>query len=67
MGWAHSSAHTTDALNSIVHAKEIGRQELLEIMELIRYKICDEAYTYINNEEEIVHALEQILDSYECR
>lgn len=51
-GWAHSSAHTADALCSLAESKFIKHKELMEILEIIKEKICVDTYTYINEEEE---------------
>lgn len=51
-GWAHSAAHTADALAELANCKEITELELIEILEGIREKICINYYVYVNNEEE---------------
>lgn len=51
-GWAHSSAHTADALCVLAENKFIKHKELMEILEIIKEKICVDTYTYINEEEE---------------
>lgn len=51
-GWAHSTAHTSDTLCSLAESKYIGYEELMEILDIIKGKICVETYTYINEEDE---------------
>lgn len=51
-GWAHSSAHTADALCSLAESKFIKYEELMEMLRIIKDKICVDTYTYINEEEE---------------
>ncbi|WP_072831889.1 DUF2785 domain-containing protein [Clostridium collagenovorans] len=50
-GWAHSSAHTADALCSLAESKFIKYEELMEMLDIIKDKICVDTYTYINEEE----------------
>lgn len=51
-GWAHSSAHTADVLCVLAENKFIKHKELMEILEVIKQKICVDTYTYINEEDE---------------
>ena len=51
-GWAHSIAHVADALEDVVKSDYISRDELLEILDAIKTKICINDYVYINNEDE---------------
>lgn len=48
----HSSAHTADALCSLAESKFIKYEELMEMLDIIKDKICVDTYTYINEEEE---------------
>ena len=51
-GWAHSTAHTSDALCSLAESRYIKYEELMEILYIIKEKICVTTYTYINEEDE---------------
>lgn len=51
-GWAHSSAHTADTLCSLAESKFIGYKELMEMLVIIKDKICIDTYAYINEEDE---------------
>lgn len=51
-GWAHSAAHTADALAEIANCKEITELDLMGILEGVKEKICINYYVYVNNEEE---------------
>lgn len=51
-GWAHSTAHTADALDELALCSEIGRKELLEILEIVKSKITVGRYVYIHEEDE---------------
>lgn len=62
-GWAHSSAHTGDVLCSLAKSTAIKHNELLEILQSIKEKICINTYTYINREDErLINAVVSILD-----
>lgn len=51
-GWAHSTAHVADALEDVAKSDYINHDELLEILDAIKMKICISDYTYINKEDE---------------
>ncbi|MCQ4923583.1 DUF2785 domain-containing protein [Tissierella carlieri] len=51
-GWAHSVAHAADALDDLAICSEIGREELLYMLDIIKNKICINNYVYINEEDE---------------
>ena len=51
-GWAHSTAHTADALCSLAQSRYINHEELMEILFIIKKKVCISTYTYINEEDE---------------
>lgn len=51
-GWAHSVAHTADALEELVLCTSTTHDNLLEILQVIKTKVCVNNYTYINEEEE---------------
>ncbi|WP_066495420.1 DUF2785 domain-containing protein [Abyssisolibacter fermentans] len=51
-GWAHSTAHTADAFVELVLSRYITKEMALEILTIIKDKICIDNYTYINEEDE---------------
>jgi hypothetical protein len=51
-GWAHTAAHTSDTLDELALCEELGRGELLEILEVIKNKVSIEYYSYICYEDE---------------
>ena len=51
-GWAHSAAHTGDALNELVQCRYMKYKDLLEIMEAVKKKIFINSYAYISGEDE---------------
>lgn len=52
IGWAHSVAHGADVLWSLAESEYLGKDELKEILSVIKDKVCIDTYTYINEEEE---------------
>jgi hypothetical protein len=62
-GWAHSVAHTADALNDLALCTEIGYKEFKYMLEIIQTKICVGNYVYIHKEDErMVTAITSILE-----
>lgn len=51
-GWAHSTAHLSDALNSFAQHQEVTEIELKKLLDLIRNKMEINAYGYIHGEDE---------------
>lgn len=51
-GWAHSTAHAADCLYYLAQNEVIKYEELIEILKVIREKICIYNYVYINGEDE---------------
>lgn len=51
-GWAHTIAHTADALSDLVLCPETDRSAMLDILEAIRGVICVYDICYIHSEEE---------------
>ena len=51
-GWAHTIAHTADALSDLVLCPETDRPIMLEILDAIRGVICVKDICYIHSEEE---------------
>ena len=51
-GWAHSAAHTADALDELVQCNCFSSDDLLDILNSIRAKVCIGYYVYIHEESE---------------
>lgn len=51
-GWAHAIAHTADALDDLVRCKEMGSEELLEILNAIRQKAAEAKIVFVHLEDE---------------
>ena len=51
-GWAHSAAHTADALDELVQCSYITKKDLLDILNSIKAKVCIGYYVYIEEESE---------------
>lgn len=62
-GWAHSAAHTSDALKDLSMCIQINKTELLELLYVIKDKLLINYYTYVNLEDErMLNAVMAILD-----
>ncbi|WP_339290486.1 DUF2785 domain-containing protein [Paenibacillus sp. FSL W8-0187] len=51
-GWAHSIAHSADALDSIVASTYYSHEQILFILELVGAKACVNNYYFTNGEDE---------------
>jgi hypothetical protein len=51
-GWAHAIAHTADALDDLVRCKEMGSEELVEILTAIRQKAAESKLVFVHLEDE---------------
>lgn len=51
-GWADSASHGADALDDLAQCSCISHDDLLEILNVIKRKICINNYTYIDFEDE---------------
>ncbi|MBK8900897.1 MAG: DUF2785 domain-containing protein [Anaerolineaceae bacterium] len=51
-GWAHAIAHTADALDDLVRCKEMGSEELLEVLNAIRQKAAESTIVFVHLEDE---------------
>lgn len=51
-GWAHSAAHTADALDELVQCSYITKKDLLDILNAIKAKVGIGYYVYIEEESE---------------
>lgn len=61
-GWAHSAAHTADALDELVQCDCINKSDLLHILNVIRTKVCIGYYVYVDEESErLVNVVESSL------
>lgn len=62
-GWAHTAAHTADAISAMVQLPNMTHDRIMRILDLIRDKVCIASYQYIHQEDErIVVAILNILD-----
>jgi hypothetical protein len=58
-GWAHSAAHTADALDELVQCALFNKMDLQDILNSIKAKVCIGYYVYIHEESErMVNAVE---------
>lgn len=51
-GWAHTAAHTADALDELAQCREIGAGELSEILQAVQAAVTTAAIVYTYGEEE---------------
>lgn len=51
-GWAHSVAHTADALDELVQCSCFNKTDLLDILNSIKAKVCIGYYVYVDEESE---------------
>ncbi|GJM41257.1 MAG: membrane protein [Ardenticatenaceae bacterium] len=51
-GWAHAVAHTADALDELVQCKEMGSEELLEVLDAVRQKAAEATLVFVHLEDE---------------
>lgn len=62
-GWAHSAAHTADALDELVQCNCFNKNDLIDILNSIKAKICIGYYVYIDEESErMVTAVESLFN-----
>lgn len=60
-GWAHSAAHTADALDELAKCSCFNKNDLMDILNSIKAKVCIGYYVYIDEESErMVTTLESI-------
>ncbi len=61
-GWAHSAAHTADALDELALCEELGKNDLEQILKLIKNKLSNNSYIFVNEEDErMCTAVESII------
>lgn len=61
-GWAHSAAHTADALDELVQCDCFNKEDLLDILNVIKAKVCIGYYVYVDEESErMVTVVENII------
>lgn len=59
-GWAHSAAHTADALDELVQCTCFNKNDLIDILNSIKAKVCIGYYVYVDEESErMVTAVEK--------
>lgn len=51
-GWAHTTAHSSDALDELALCEEFGCKELLDILKAIKSKVAIDYHAYICYEDE---------------
>lgn len=51
-GWAHSTAHSGDALKALALCNHMRKEHLSEMLQVIKEKICISHYAYVNEESE---------------
>ncbi|MBN2899882.1 MAG: DUF2785 domain-containing protein [Clostridia bacterium] len=51
-GWAHSAAHTADAIDELAMCDELNQEHLINLLELIKEKIATPSYVYVHEEDE---------------
>lgn len=51
-GWAHASAHTADALDELIQCDCFSKNNVKEILDSIKAKVCIGYYVYIDEEDE---------------
>jgi hypothetical protein len=62
-GWAHSAAHTADALDELVKCSFITRNDLLDILNAIKTKVCIGYHVFIEEENErLVNVVETLFN-----
>lgn len=60
-GWAHSVAHTADALDELAQYKGFNKADLLDILNVIKAKVCVNYYVYKDEESErLVNAVQNV-------
>jgi hypothetical protein len=58
-GWAHSAAHTADALDELALCDCFNKADLVDILNSIKAKVCIGYYVYVDEESErMVNAVE---------
>ncbi|MEB2282904.1 DUF2785 domain-containing protein [Lysinibacillus xylanilyticus] len=53
-GWAHSVAHTADAIDELVKNQKLNKASYIEIVSVLYNAILQENYAFIHNEDERV-------------
>lgn len=70
-GWAHAVAHTGDAIDDLAQCPEMGKTDLIEILNAISEKMCFDNAPYIYDEDErmttaVISVLKrQLLENFE--
>lgn len=62
-GWAHSAAHTADALDELVQCSCFNTDDLIDVLNSIKAKVCIDYYVYVDEEDErMVTAVESAIN-----
>jgi hypothetical protein len=62
-GWAHSAAHTADALDELAQCHSFDKTDLMDIMNAIRAKVYTGYHVFIDEESErMVTAVESVIN-----
>lgn len=62
-GWAHSAAHTADALDELVQCCCFNTEDLMDVLNAIKAKVCIDYYVYVDEEDErMVTAVESAIN-----
>lgn len=51
-GWAHSAAHTADALDELAQCSVFNKNDIMDILNAIKAKVCTGNYVFIDEESE---------------
>lgn len=51
-GWAHTAAHSADALDELALCEELGNVELMELLQAIKDKVCIDDHAFVCYEDE---------------
>jgi len=51
-GWAHAVAHAADALDALAGCEALGRDDILELLDLIHAKVAEVRVVYMHGEDE---------------
>lgn len=62
-GWAHSAAHTADALDELVQCSCFNTDDLMDVLNSIKAKVCIDYYVYVDEEDErMITAVESAIN-----
>lgn len=62
-GWGHAIGHSGDALRALAKCNLLGKEQLLEILQVVQEKTAISYYAYINDEpERLVSAVVNVIE-----